>query len=261
LDLGLNGVPAAVAAASRGLGYATALELAREGARLAICARHPEEVERAAASIAGQTGAFVQPVTADVATPEGARRFIDSAVGALGSLRVLVANAGGPPIGKAATFDDEAWAGAFSLNFMSTVRMVREALPYLADSGWGRVLIITSTAVKQPIAHLGLSNSMRAAATGFAKTLAGEVAAKGVTVNCILPGSILTDRWRSLAGAPTGAGPDHPAFEQLAKQVPMGRMGTTEEFAAVAAFLCSERTSFVTGASIQVDGGMTRSLF
>jgi 3-oxoacyl-[acyl-carrier protein] reductase len=260
LDLGLRGVPAAVAAASRGLGYATALELAREGARVAICARHPDEIANAASSIGRQTGAFVQPVTADVSTAEGAQKFIKAAVESLGGLRVLVANAGGPPTGDVASFDDDTWVQAFGLNLMSTVRMVREALPHLVAAVWGRVLVITSTAAKQPIADLGLSNAMRAAATGFAKTLSSEVAAKGVTVNCIMPGSILTDRWRSLAGAPTDAGPDHPAFERVAKQVPIGRLGTPEEFAAVAAFLCSERASYVTGVSLQVDGGMTRSL-
>lgn len=261
MDLGLKGVPAAVAAASRGLGYATALELAREGARVAICARHREEVERAAGSISRQTGATVHPVTADVATTEGAETFIKAAVDSLGGLGVLVANAGGPPTGRVASVDDDTWVHAFGLNFMSTVRMVRGALPYLTAAPWGRVLVITSTAAKQPITDLGLSNSMRAAASGFAKTLSGEVASKGVTVNCIMPGSILTDRWRLLAGAPADAGPDHPAFERVADQVPLGRLGTTEEFAAVAAFLCSERASYVTGVSIQVDGGMTRSLF
>ncbi|HEX2258587.1 MAG TPA: SDR family oxidoreductase [Actinomycetota bacterium] len=261
MDLGLKDVPAAVAAASRGLGYATALELAREGARVAICARHREEVESAASSIRRQTGAVVEPVTADVATTEGAETFVRASVDSLGGLGVLVANAGGPPTGSVASFDDDTWVQAFGLNFMSTVRMVREALPHLTASPWGRVLVITSTAAKQPIAGLGLSNSMRAAASGFAKTLSAEVAAKGVTVNCIMPGSILTDRWRSLAGVPADAGPDHPALEHVAQQVPVGRLGSTEEFAAVAAFLCSERASYVTGVSIQVDGGMTRSLF
>jgi 3-oxoacyl-[acyl-carrier protein] reductase len=261
VDLGLRDVPAAVAGASRGLGYAIALELAREGARVAICARHSEGIEAAAETIRRQTGAFVRPVTADVATAEGAQGFIQTAIHSLSGLRVLVTNAGGPPAGKSDTFDDDDWAKAFHLNFMSTVRMVRAALPELTAAPWARVLAITSTASKQPIADLGLSNSMRAAATGFAKTLAGEVAAAGVTVNCIMPGFILTDRLRFLAGAPTGAGPDHRAFEHMAKQVPIGRLGTPEEFAAVAAFLCSERAAFVNGVSLQVDGGLTRSLF
>jgi 3-oxoacyl-[acyl-carrier protein] reductase len=250
-----------VAGASKGLGYAIALELAREGARVAICGRDPVEVGKAAASISEATGSRVEGIPADVATAEGAEGFIGRAVESLGGLQVLVTNAGGPPPGPASTFDDEAWLAGFNLNFLSTVRMVRRALPEIGLFSWGRILVVTSTAAKQPIPGLAVSNSIRAATSGFAKSLSAEVASRGITVNCIMPGSILTDRLRSLTGAPEGSSGDHPALRQMAAQSPAGRLGTPEEFGAVAAFLCSERASYVNGVSLQVDGGAVKSLY
>ncbi|MDQ4149170.1 MAG: SDR family oxidoreductase [Actinomycetota bacterium] len=260
MDLGLAGVAAAVAGASRGLGYAIAMQLAQEGARVAICSRSRGDSERAASAIASATGVDVEGFEADVATAAGAESFVSAAAERFGGLQVLVTNAGGPPAGPVTDFDDDDWMKAIDLNLMSAVRMVRAALPHLQANPWSRVLLITSTAVKQPIANLGLSNSVRAATTGFAKTLAGEVGAAGTTVNCILPGLILTDRLRSLAGAPPDAGPDHPALAEIARRSPLGRVGTPEEFASVAAFFCSSRSSFVHGVSLQVDGGSTKAL-
>jgi 3-oxoacyl-[acyl-carrier protein] reductase len=260
VDLGLSGVPVAVAAASRGLGFAVARELAAEGARVAICSRDRRAASAAAASIRDSTGGEVHAREADVSTAEGAAGFVEGAVAALGGLQVLVCNAGGPTPGAATDFDDEAWLRAFELNFLSAVRLVRAALPHLLQRPWGRVLCITSVSVRQPIPNLALSNAVRLATTGFAKTLAAEVGGRGITVNCLLPGSIATDRLRSLAGAPPGAGPDHPAYAAMAAEVPLRRVGAPEEFGAVAAFLCSARASFVNGVNLQVDGGLHRGL-
>jgi 3-oxoacyl-[acyl-carrier protein] reductase len=260
MDLGLSGVPAAVAGASRGLGRAVAMELAREGARVAICSRHEAAVREAAASIEAATGASVVPLVADFGESDGADRFVADAADALGGLQVAVANAGGPPPGPPSQFDEAAWAQALQLNLLSSVRMATTALPYLRQRPWGRILFITSVAVKQPIPNLALSNAARSGATAYAKTLSAEVAADGITVNCLMPGHILTDRSRSLSGAPPDAGPDHPAFAGTIRDIPAGRLGVPEEFASAAAFLCSERASYVTGVSLQVDGGWCRSL-
>jgi 3-oxoacyl-[acyl-carrier protein] reductase len=259
MDLGLERVPAAVAGASRGLGFAVARELAAEGARVALCSRDRDAVERAASSITA-TGAEAHGVVADVSTSEGAASFVEQAVERLGGLQVLVANAGGPTPGPAAGFSDEEWLRAFELTFLSTVRLVRAALPHLERRPWGRILCITSVSVRQPIPNLALSNAIRLATTGFAKTLAGEVGVRGITVNCLLPGSIATDRLRSLAGAPPEAGPQDPAFAGMASEIPLRRVGTPEEFAAAAVFLCSARASFVNGVNLPVDGGLLRGL-
>jgi 3-oxoacyl-[acyl-carrier protein] reductase len=260
MNLGLNGVPAAVAGASRGLGRAVATELAREGARVAICSRNEAAVQEAAASIEAATGCSVVPLVADFGEPDGADRFVARAAEALGGLQIAVANAGGPPPGPPSRFDEAVWAQALQLNLLSSVRMATAALPHLRQRPWGRILFITSVAVKQPIPNLPLSNAARSGATAYAKTLSAEVAADAITVNCLMPGHILTDRRRSLSGAPTDAGPDHPAFAGLIKDTPAGRLGMPEEFAAAAAFLCSERASYVTGVSLQVDGGWCRGL-
>lgn len=261
MDLGLKGVAAAVAGASRGLGFAVALELAREGASVAICSRDESAVSDSAERITAESGSVAHAIVADVATAEGAKAFIDQAASALGGLQVLVTNAGGPPAGRSLDFDDDAWRQAFELNCLSAVRMVRAALAHLEAADWGRVLMITSTAPKQPIANLALSNAVRAATTGFAKSLSQELAGSNITVNCLMPGQILTGRLRALVGAPEDAGPDHPAFAEMVRQIPVGRVGTTDEFAAVAAFLCSKRASFVNGVSLQVDGGHLKGLF
>jgi len=241
VDLGLQGRRAAVAAASAGLGLAAASALAGEGAHVAICGRHRERVEAAAA------GAGLVPLVADVSTPEGAAGFVREARERLGGLDILVANAGGPPAGNFASFTDPAaYQAAFDLNCLSTIAMCIEAVPAMREQRWGRIVAITSIAVRQPIANLILSNTARAGVTAFLKTLAGEVAADGVTVNTLQPGYHETDRIRELHGGDTSG---------LAALVPARTLGRSEDFGAIAAFLCSDQARYVTGTSVLVDGG------
>jgi 3-oxoacyl-[acyl-carrier protein] reductase len=241
MDLGLSGRRAAVAAASAGLGLAVAEALAGEGVQVAICGRDRDKVDLAAA----RKG--LVPVVADVSTPDGAAGFVSDARERLGGVDIVVANAGGPPAGNFASFTDpRAYAQAFELNCLSTIAMCIEAVPAMREQRWGRVLAITSIAVRQPIPNLILSNTARAGVTAFLKTLATEVAGDGVTVNSIQPGFHETDRIRELHGGDASG---------LAAAVPAGVLGRPEDFGAVAAFLCSDHARFVTGTSVLVDGG------
>jgi 3-oxoacyl-[acyl-carrier protein] reductase len=263
MDLGLDGRPALVAAASKGLGRACAMALAAEGARVAICARDEAALRAARDDIASATGAEVVAVPADVATEEGAVGFVDEASAALGGCQILVANAGGPPVGQALGFSDQDIRQAVELNFLSTVRMIREAVPHMREAGFGRVTVISSSSVKQPIAGLALSTSARAAAAGWTKHLADELAGEGITVNTVLPGRLDTDRVRELQRSRAeneGRGLEEVA-ESEARAIPAGRIGDPAELGALVAFLCSTRASYVTGAFIPVDGGAYRGLF
>ncbi len=242
MDLGLQGRRAAVAAASRGLGLATAAALAANGVRVAICGREEESIGAAAARI----GESCIPIVADVSTVGGATGFAQAAADALGGLDILVANAGGPPVGNFASIDDlDAYARAFELNCLSTIAMCKAAVPAMQAQRWGRVVAITSIAVRQPIPSLILSNTARAGVTGFLKTLALEVARDGVTVNSLQPGLHATERITSMGADPAA----------LAGGVPAGVLGAAEDFGAIAAFVCSEPAKFLTGAAIPVDGG------
>lgn len=262
MDLGLRGKVACVAAASSGLGKASALEMAREGARVAICARHEDRLRAAAEEIARETGADVLPVVADVTKREDAERFVQAAVDRWGRLDILVTNAGGPPSGKFEDFDEQAWLDAFNLNFLSTVRLIYAALPYLKQSGSGRIIAITSVSAKQVLPNLILSNAVRAGVHGLVKTLAQELAPYNITVNAVCPGPILTERLQSLIQRAVET--QGISFEEAQKawvsQIPLGRLGQPAEFGAVVAFLASERASFVNGALLQVDGGMIRGI-
>lgn len=245
MDLGIAGRKAAVAAASRGLGFATAKALAAQGVDVAICARDASALETAAARI-GAT-----PIVADVSEVDQARGFVREARDTLGGLEILVTNAGGPPPGRFADVSDpEEYRRAFELNALSTIAMCAEAVPVMQAQQWGRILAITSISVRQPIPYLILSNTARAGATGFLKTLAREIAADGVTVNTLQPGSHDTERMRMLWG---GAEPD-------TSDIPARRIGDADDFGAIAAFLCSEHASYITGASIPVDGGAHEGL-
>lgn len=247
MDLGIGGRRAAVAAASRGLGFATAAALAAEGVHVAICGRDPERIEDAATRI----GQGCVPLVADVGTVAGATEFIRGAAEALGGIDILIANAGGPPAGDFASIDDlDAYTCAFELNCLSTIAMCKAAVPAMQAQHWGRVVAITSVAVRQPIPTLILSNTARAGLTGFLKTLAREVARDGVTVNSLQPGFHATERIQSLHADPStlGAG------------VPAGVVGDADDFGAVAAFVCSESASYLTGVAIPVDGGVYAGL-
>jgi 3-oxoacyl-[acyl-carrier protein] reductase len=246
MDLGIAGRTAAVAGASAGLGFAAARALAAEGVRVAICGRDRERVEAAAGRIEGAV-----PITADVSSVAGATGFVEAAVDALGQLDILVPNAGGPPAGTFASTPLESYAPALELNLLSTVAMCEAAVPAMCERGWGRVVAITSVSVRQPIPNLILSNTARAGVTGFLKTLAREVAAKGVTVNSVQPGLHATERLRSLYDGDTSA---------AAAGVPAGAVGDPDDFGTVVAFLCSEHARFVVGAALPIDGGANQGL-
>lgn len=247
MDLGIAGKRAAVAAATSGLGLATARALAAEGVRVAICGRDRGRLQRAAASLGEESVALV----ADVSTVDGARHFVERSRDALSGLDILVTNAGGPPAGNFASTDLDAYPAALDLNLMSVVAMCKAAVPGMREQRWGRVLAITSISVRQPIPGLILSNTARAGATGFLKTLAREVAADGVTVNSIQPGMHRTPRVEELFGGD---------FAALNRDVPAGVMGDADDFGRVAAFLCSQHARFVTGAAVPVDGGACAGL-
>jgi len=250
LDLGIEGRRAAVAAGSSGLGLATAGALAAAGVRVALCGRDADRAEAAAESIRNDGGDAVALV-ADVSTTGGATGFVEDATAALGGVDILVTNAGGPPPGTFGSTDLDAYLPALQLNLLSTVALCTAAVPPMAERGWGRVVAITSTSVREPIPTLILSNTARAGATGFLKTLATEMAPKGVTVNSVQPGLHATDRLAQLHGGDLSG---------AANTVPMGRVGDPADFGTVVAFLCSEHARFITGAALPIDGGATRGL-
>jgi 3-oxoacyl-[acyl-carrier protein] reductase len=244
MDLGITGRRAAVAAGSAGLGLGSARALAQEGAHVAICGRDRARVDDAARHI----GHGCVPIVCDVSTVDGASAFVSSAREVLGGeLDILVTNAGGPPPGTFASTDVDAYHAALDLNLMSIVAMCKGAVPPMQQRGWGRVVAITSVAVRQPIANLILSNTARAGATAFLKTLAREVAGDGVTVNSVQPGFHATDRILQLHG---GEVPDGSSLG-----IPAGKVGDPDDFGRIVAFLCSEHAGFVTGAHLPVDGG------
>ena len=258
MDLQLKDKCALVTGSSRGLGYATALVLAREGCRVAINSRHEANASAAANAIAGETGARVIGLAGDVADPDVPERLVGEAARAFGGLDILITNAGGPPSGAFESFNEVAWQKAIDLSLMSHVRLIRAALPHLRQSKAGSVLTITSYSVKQPIPNLVLSNSIRAATVGLTKSLALELGMAGIRFNSILPGWTETERVYDLMKA--RAAQNQTTLEQeIAKQSmdsPMGRMGQPEEFANAAVFLVSPAASYITGVMLTVDGGM-----
>jgi 3-oxoacyl-[acyl-carrier protein] reductase len=262
MDLGLKDRVALVAAASRGIGYAAALELAREGARVFLCSRDEKHAAEAAQRIHEQTGANVAGVATDVTDDVQVEAFVNLALARAGRIDICVTNAGGPRASVFADTDLEMFRHAFEQNALSAIRFAKLVLPGMRERRWGRIVNITSVSVKQPIEGLLLSNTVRAGLTGWAKTVSNEVAAEGVTVNNVAPGYTLTERQAELAqvrGQASGKS-QQQIIESWATQAPMQRMAEPEEIAAAVAFLASERASYITGVTLQVDGGWVRSL-
>ena len=262
MDLGLKGKTALVGASSRGLGRAVADELAREGANLVICARTVAPLEEAGQAIHDETEAEVVAVPANLTDPEDIDRLMETAEAEFGTVDILVTNTGGPPPGPFESHSVEEWSNAVEQNLNSVLNLTRAVLPGMKRTGWGRIINITSVAVKQPIEGLILSNAVRAAVTGFAKTLANEVAYFGITVNNVMPGFTKTERLDALAAniSETQKITVEEAFARWEGQSPMRRIGEPAEFAALVAFLASERASYITGTSIPVDGGFIQAL-
>lgn len=262
MDLGIKGRTAVVCGASRGLGFAAALELAREGCDVVICSRDEESIAAAAARIEEETGGGALGVPADVSSPEAPEKVMTAALERFGRVDILVNNAGGPPAGEFEQHGDEAWRAAVELNLLSAIRFTRAAVGEMRKRGWGRIINITSVAVKQPVDGLILSNSVRAAVVGMAKTLSNEVAGEGILVNNVCPGFIETDRSVNLVrGRAEREGREYgDVLEDLTAGIPVGRMGRPEELAALIAFLAGDRASYITGATIQVDGGLMKAI-
>ena len=262
MDLRLQGKVALVAASSRGLGRAAAEALAAEGCDLIMCARGEADLNSCVQHIVETTGVRVVGTAADLSDPTGVDRVVASGVETLGRVDILVTNTGGPPSGPFESHTPEAWREAVAQNLDSVVNLCRTVLPGMKERGFGRIINVTSIAVKQPVDGLILSNSVRAAVTGFAKSLANEVASFGITVNNVLPGYTRTERLQQLAesiGASQGKTPEQ-ACAAWESEIPARRLGEPEELAALIAFLASERAGYITGTSIPVDGGWIRSL-
>jgi len=262
MDLGLKGKVALVAAASQGLGRAVAEELAAEGASLVLCARSEETLNATCEAIREKMGTEVLGVAGDLSVSTDIERIVREGVERFGQIDILITNTGGPPTGKFETLTRENWEDATRGLLTSVLDLTRLVLPGMKERSWGRILNITSIAAKQPVENLMLSNSIRAAVTGFAKTLSNEVAEFGVTVNNIMPGYTATERVEELAQTLANkegltAADVRSRWES---EIPMKRLGTPKEFAALAAFLVSERASYITGSSIAVDGGWIRSI-
>ena len=262
MDLGLKGKVALVAAASRGLGRAVAEELAREGAHLVLCARGADALASTADAIRRASAATVVDVVADLSIADDVQRVLSTAHDTFGHVDVLVTNAGGPPAGPFESHSAATWDAAVRQNLTSVVELTRGVLPSMKERRWGRIINVTSIAVKQPVDNLILSNSIRSAVTGFARTLANEVAPFGITVNNVMPGYTRTQRVTDLAERNASLKGTAPADELSVweKQIPMGRLGEPTEFAAMVAFLASDRASYITAQSIAVDGGWIKSL-
>lgn len=262
MELRLAGKVVMVAGASRGLGYGVAHALAREGARVSMSSSNPQSIEAAAAEIARATAAEIGGFACDVRSPEAISRWTAATIQRFGGIDLLFTNSGGPPAGPALGFDDAAWQRASELLVFSVIRMVRAVVPSMSARGGGAILVSTSASVKEPIPNLGLSTVMRASVSALSKTLALELAPSHIRVNQIIPGRIATDRVRQLdeiSAQRAGVSVEEQA-RKAAASIPLGRYGDIDEYGRVAAFLLSDAARYVTGATLQVDGGMIHSV-
>lgn len=262
MNLGIAGKTAIVSAASRGIGKAIALGLAKEGVNMVICARNEAGLRKTANEIESASSVKVVPIIADLTKASEIKSLIEETADRFGWIDILITNAGGPPPGPSLSFTDQDWEYAMVLNLLSAVRLCREVIPIMRGQGWGRIVNMVSVAAKQPLQDMILSNSIRAAVIGLAKTLSQEVAANNITVNSICPGWILTDRLESVVRKQAEG--QRKTYEtklaELTAEIPMKRCGTPEEVANLALFLSSERASYITGATIQIDGGLVKGL-
>jgi 3-oxoacyl-[acyl-carrier protein] reductase len=258
MDLKLTNKVAIVLAASKGLGKAIAISLSAEGAKVIIGSRDEEELAKTAAEINQITGNDVVAIPVDVSIGEEIKKFIEQAAAKFGRIDILLNNAGGPPFNKFENFDDDEWQKAFELNLLSVARTSRLVLPHMQKTGSGRIINIISGSVKAVLANSVLSTSMRMGVVGMAKLMADEFGQYNITVNNVAPGMILTDRLKHTI--PQGTDPEQ-ALKEKAKNIPLGRIGKPEELAALVTFLSSAQASYISGTTIQVDGGANRSIF
>ncbi|MFQ5769799.1 MAG: SDR family oxidoreductase [bacterium] len=263
MDLGIAGKVALVAASSQGLGKAVAFGLANEGAKVVICARGKENLDKTKEEIQTKTHAQILAIQADLTNYDNIKQLVAKTIDQFGTIHILVNNAGGPPTGFFGEMNDDNWQKGVELTLMSSVRLTREALPCMRKQKWGRIINITSVSVKQPINELLLSNSLRLAVLGWAKTLANQTAQEGILINNVCPGWTRTDRVFELVHSRANSEGKSPQEidRAITSGIPMGRMGKPEELANLVVFLASERASYITGTTIQVDGGAVKGIF
>jgi 3-oxoacyl-[acyl-carrier protein] reductase len=262
MDLGISGKRALITGASAGLGFAAAAALAQEGVKVAINSRSEANLEKAAARLEKETKHRPHILPGDLALEGVAEKVAHEAASKLGQIDILVVNAGGPPPGPFLNHSKETWEKASHLTLFSAINLARAVIPDMTKARWGRIIFITSVAVKQPLENLIISNTLRAGVTGFAKSIANELAAHGITVNTVCPGYTDTERLKGLASniaASTGKTIE-AAYQSWRDSIPAGRLGKPEELAALITFLASEKAAFITGTSIQVDGGSYKGL-
>lgn len=259
MDLGISGRVAMVAAASKGLGRAVAESLAAEGCRLSICSRSLQSLEPVREALGGDSLA----VACDVSRPEDLQRWYDETVARFGQVDILVTNTGGPPAAEFLQLTEAQWYEGVESTLMNVIRLSRLVIPGMQSRKWGRIVHLTSFVAKQPVALLTVSSTLRAGISGLTKTLADQVAQNGILVNAVLPGHFLTDRQKHLSelrAKEQGITPQE-YLDKAVHAIPVGRYGQPRELGDTVAFLCSERASFITGVSLQIDGGQTRSTF